>query len=121
MNRSRRFSTVISCAKPGRARLQQRLVVVGLAAEPVALVLAIGLRAQVPLLRRRGQQRPVRRADSQDDVSHSISHSSDRSCSDLTTLPVPLRTTGYRSGRHREKCRLQPLGQPRQHDSGEAR
>ncbi len=49
--------------KAGRTRLQQRLVVVGLPAEPVILVLAVGLRAQVPLLRRRREQRPVRRSD----------------------------------------------------------
>ena len=43
----------------GRTRLQQPRVVVGLAAEPVVLVLLVRFGAEIPLLRRRGQQRSM--------------------------------------------------------------
>jgi hypothetical protein len=51
-------------------RFQQRLVIVGLPAEPVILVLTVSFRAQIPLLRRRREQRPVRRSDPEDNFCH---------------------------------------------------
>jgi hypothetical protein len=45
--------------KARRAGLEQRRIVVRLAAIPVVLVLTVRLRPQIPLLRRRGQQRPM--------------------------------------------------------------
>ena len=108
---------------PGARSLQQRFVVVGLAAEPVLLVLAIGLRAQIPLLGRRRQQRPVRRSHTQYDFSHEIPsrHSRRfqqvRACRPAADAILPYRiSVRAASGRSASPVARRSAGQ---HDSGE--
>src|SRR5678815_1701139 len=76
----------------GCALLEQRRIVVGLPAEPVILVLAVRLRAEIPLLRRRGQQRSVRRPNPQHDIRHS-SQLPTPNCQLPTTTNAQLPTT----------------------------
>src|SRR4029434_3920376 len=70
-----------------RTRLQQPGVVVGLAAEPMVLVLLVRLGAEVPLLRRRGQQGSVRRSNPQNNICHSFN--SQRPTANDQPLPTP--------------------------------
>ncbi len=56
----------------GRPFSQQSFIIVGLSAKPVLLVFAIGLGSKIPFLGRGGEQRSVRRSDTENDFCHRV-------------------------------------------------
>src|SRR5712691_2823930 len=93
--------------EPRRAFPKERFKIVGLAAEPMPRVFSIGLCAEIPLIRRRREQRSVRRGESQDDVCQcirSLIPNPNPNPNPQSLIPNPSLLC-QRSGRHRENRR----------------